>query len=69
MATVRVEVFKSMQQAATRKLQLEDPLMGFEVSEPQDAQDVVWDATNVTGREDGAPDSAGTVWVIVARKV
>ncbi len=69
MATVRVEVFQNKQQAEARKLQLEHPLKGFEVSEPQEAQDVVWDAANATGRRDGAPDSAGTVWVIVARKL
>jgi hypothetical protein len=66
MTTIRVEVFDQLQKAQQRRSQLE--LKGFDVSPPDEVADVVWDATTVTGRQDGAPDNPGTVWVVMARK-
>lgn len=68
MAIVRVEVFRQKDKADNRKLQLEDAQMGFKVSDPEEVNAVAWDATDSTGRRDGAPDNSDPVWVIVARK-
>lgn len=66
MTTMKVEVCKTRQRADERKLQLE--LKGFSVSGPDAATEISWNALDVTGREDLAPDSDQSVWVIFAQK-
>lgn len=66
MATMKVEVYKTRQRAEERKLQLE--IKGFSVSGPDAATEINWNALDVTGREDIAPDSDQVVWVIHAQK-